>query len=75
MNREQKIAWCLVIFITLGIILSASAIAILRFKLGWAWPKAFAGYGFMGIAGLGGFAPLFIKKDKGKIAFDVVVVP
>ena len=70
MNREQKIALCMVIFISLGIIISAIAVSILRFKFDFGWPKAFAGYGFMGIAGLGGIAPLFIKKDKGKVTFD-----
>jgi len=68
MNRVQKIAWSLVITISLGFILSCIAVAILYVKLGM--PKALAGLGFMGIAGLGGFSPLIFRKDKGKVTFD-----
>jgi hypothetical protein len=68
MNRVQKIAWSLVITISFGFILSCIAVAILYVKLGM--PKALAGLGFMGIAGLGGFSPLIFRKDKGKATFD-----
>ena len=68
MNRVQKIAWSFVITISLGFILSCIAVAILYVKFGM--PKAIAGLGFMGIAGLGGFSPLIFKKDKGKVTFD-----
>ena len=68
MNRVQKIAWSLVITISLGFILSCIAVAILYVKLGM--PKALAGLGFMGIAGLGGFSPLIFREDKGKVTFD-----
>ncbi len=68
MNRVQKIAWSLVITISFGFILSCIAVAILYVKVGM--PKAVAGLGFMGVAGLGGFSPLIFKKDKGKVTFD-----
>ena len=68
MNRVQKIAWSLVITISVGFILSCIAVAILYVKLGM--PRALAGLGFMGIAGLGGFSPLIFRKDKGKVTFD-----
>ena len=68
MNRVQKIAWSLVITISFGFILSCIAVAILYVKFGM--PKAVAGLGFMGVAGLGGFSPLIFKKDKGKVTFD-----
>lgn len=68
MNRIQKIAWSLVITISLGFILSCIAVAILYVKVGM--PKAVAGLSFMGVAGLGGFSPLIFKKDKGKVTFD-----
>jgi len=68
MNRVQKIAWSFVITISFGFILSCIAIAILYFKVGM--PKALAGLGFMGIAGLGGFSPLIFRKDKGKVTLD-----
>ena len=68
MNREQKIAWFFVITISLSFVLSCIAVAILYVKLGM--PRALAGLGFMGIAGLGGFSPLIFRKDKGKATFD-----
>ena len=68
MNRAQKIAWSLVITISFGFILSCIAVAVLYVKVGM--PKAVAGLGFMGVAGLGGFSPLIFKKDKGKVTFD-----
>lgn len=68
MNRVQKIAWFFVITISLSFVLSCIAVAILYVKLGM--PRALAGLGFMGIAGLGGFSPLIFRKDKGKVAFD-----
>ncbi|UCC22666.1 MAG: hypothetical protein JSW23_00935 [Planctomycetota bacterium] len=68
MNRAQKIAWCLVIAISMGVIAGCAAFGVLYFTVGM--PKAAAGFGFVGIAGLGGFAPLLIKKDKGSVTFD-----
>ncbi len=68
MNRTQKIALSLVITISAGFILGCIAFAILYVKVGM--PKALAGLGFMGIAGLGGFSPLIFRKDKGKVAVD-----
>jgi len=44
------------------------AFGVLYFTVGM--PKAAAGFGFVGIAGLGGLAPLLIKKDKGSVTFD-----
>ena len=68
MNRAQKIAWSLVIAISLGFAISCIAIAILYVKVGM--PKALAGLGFMGIAGLGGFSPLIFQTEKGKVTLD-----
>jgi predicted membrane channel-forming protein YqfA (hemolysin III family) len=68
MNRAQKIAWSLVIAISLGFVVSCIAVAILYAKVGM--PKALLGFGSMGIAGLGAFSPLIFKKDKGKVTFD-----
>jgi len=68
MNREQKIAWSFVIATSLGFVCSIIAVAILYVKVGM--PKALAGLGFLGIAGLGGLAALIFKKDTGKGAFD-----
>ena len=68
MNRAQKIAWSFVVTISIAFLLSCIAIAILYIKVGM--PKALAGLGFMGIAGLGGFSPLIFRKDTGKVIFD-----
>ena len=68
MNRAQKIAWSLVITILFAFIVSGIAVAILYVKVGM--PRAFVGFAFMGLAGLGGFSPLIFKKDKGKVTFD-----
>jgi hypothetical protein len=68
MNRIQKIAWSMVITISLALIVSGRAVTVLYTGVGF--PKAFAGLGFMGIAGLGGFSPLLFRKDKGKVTFD-----
>jgi len=68
MNREQKVAWLLVITISLALVCSGIAFAIGYFLVGL--PKAWAGLGFMGIAGLGGFGPIIFRKDKGNVTFD-----
>ena len=68
MNRTQKIAWSLVITISVGFVLSCIAVALLYVKVGM--PKALLGFSLMGIAGLGGFSPLIFRKDKGKVTFD-----
>lgn len=68
MKRIQKIAMFLLIVFTCAFIISAVAISIIYAKYGF--PKAWAGLGFMGLAGIGGLAPLFFKKDPGKAEFD-----
>jgi len=68
MNRAQKIAWLLVITISLGAVLSCIAFTVGYFMVGM--PKALAGLGFMSIAGIGGFGPLIFGKDKGNVTFD-----
>jgi hypothetical protein len=68
MNRVQKIAWMIVITISLAVVLSAVAAGILYEKFGL--PKAAEGLAFLGIAGIGGLGPLIFKKDKGHITCD-----
>lgn len=65
MNRMQKISWLMVICIGVGAILSAAAITILYFKVGF--PRAWAGWCFMGIAGIAGLGPIIFKKDPGPV--------
>lgn len=68
MNRQQKIAWFLVITISLATVISCIAFTVAYFMVGM--PRALGALGFMGIAGIGGFGPLIFGKDKGNVTFD-----
>ena len=68
MNRVQKIAWLLVITISVAVLLAGGAVGILYLKLGL--PRALAGLGFLGIAGFGGLGPSIFRKDKGAVTCD-----
>ncbi|MDD5063600.1 MAG: hypothetical protein PHQ35_02420 [Phycisphaerae bacterium] len=68
MNRIQKVAWWIVVWISVGVVSAVIALAFMYFKVGM--PKSLAGLGFLGIAGLGGLGPLIFGKDKGKVTCD-----
>jgi len=69
MNRTQKIAWLFVITISLAVVSSLVAFAVLHFIFGM--PKAaMISSSFIAIAGFGGFGPMIFPKDKGKIVCD-----
>ena len=70
MNRIQKMAWWMAIWISAGVILAAIAVAILFLVIGMPWSIARAGLAFLGIAGFGGLASLIFKKDPGKVTCD-----
>jgi hypothetical protein len=70
MNRIQKMAWWMLIWISAGVIIAAIAVAVAHFIVGMPWPIARAGLGLAGIAGFGGLASLIFKKDKGKVTCD-----
>ncbi len=70
MNRIQKMAWWMAIWISAGVILAAIAVAVMFWVIGMPWSIARAGLAFLGIAGFGGLASLIFKKDKGKITCD-----
>ena len=70
MNRMQKVAWWLVVWISAGVVGSAAVIAVLYFKFDMPMSKAISGLGLLGIAGLGGLGPLIFGKDKGKVTCD-----
>jgi Predicted membrane protein (DUF2178) len=70
MNRIQKMAWWMAIWISAGVILAAIAVTVLFFVIGLPWSIARAGLAFLGIAGVGGLAPFIFKKDKGKVTCD-----
>ena len=68
MNRMQKMAWWIVAWISVAMVISLIAVAIDYIKFGM--PKALIGFSFLGIAGFAGFAPLIAGKDKGKVDCD-----
>lgn len=68
MNRIQKISWVFVISISAAFVVSLAAVGIRYHYVGM--PKALIGFSFMGLAGLGGLAPLLIKKDPGPVVAD-----
>ena len=70
MNRIQKMAWWMAIWVSAGIILAAIAVAVSHFIVGMPWSIARAGLGFVGIAGFGGLASMIFKKDPGKVTCD-----
>jgi hypothetical protein len=70
MNRIQKMAWWMAIWILAGVILAAIAVAVMFWIIGMPWSIARAGMAFLGIAGLGGLASLIFKKDPGKVTCD-----
>jgi hypothetical protein len=70
MNRIQKMAWWMAIWISAGVILAAIAVTVLFFVIGLPWSIARAGLAFLGIAGFGGLASLIFKKDPGKVTCD-----
>ena len=70
MNRIQKMAWWLAIWISAGFILAAIAVAVLFLVIGMPWKIAQAGLGFLGIIGFAGLGPLIFKKDQGTVTCD-----
>jgi len=70
MNKAQKIAWLLVITISLAVVSSLVAFAVFYVKFGMLLKAAVAGSAFLAIAGFGGFGPMIFSKDKGKITRD-----
>lgn len=68
MNRMQKISWLMVICMGSGLVLSAIAITIGYFMVGF--PRAWSGMAFMAIGGIGGLGPLIFRKDPGSVQAD-----
>lgn len=70
MNRQQMIAWSTLTFARLSLELSLLTFGVLYLGLGWPVRAASGGFGFMGLLGFAALAPLFLRKDKGQVAFD-----
>ncbi len=58
----------MVVSIGTALILSAIAITVLSFIVGF--PKAWAGFALIGIAGFGGLGQMIFKKDPGPVQAD-----
>jgi hypothetical protein len=70
MNRAQKMAWFTLIMLGLALGLSLAAVSVARFGFGQPIRRAVGGFGFIGIMGFSGLAPVLFKKDKGKVQLD-----
>lgn len=68
MNRQQKIALWVFVAITVALALSVTAFVVLYSRAGL--PRAFAAWGFMGVAGLGGLGPIIFRRGAGGVTFD-----
>lgn len=70
MNRAQKIAWFTLVMLVLALGLSVAAFGVAYFILGVPAGRAAGGFGFIGIMGFSGLAPLLFKKDKDQLQLD-----
>ena len=70
MNRAQKIAWFTLVMQVLALVLSLTAVGVLYFGFGLPLRRAVAGFGFIGVMGFAGLAPLIFKKAKDDMKLD-----
>ncbi|MEN6308186.1 MAG: DUF2178 domain-containing protein [Anaerohalosphaeraceae bacterium] len=68
MNRIQKVSWLMVISISIAVLLSAVTVVVLYYRFGF--PRAGAGFAFLGIAGIGGLGPIIFRKDRSAVTCD-----
>ena len=68
MNRMQKMSWLTVICAGIGFLLSVVVVTIMAVKVGF--PRAFAGFAFLSLAGFGGLGPLIFRKEPGAVQSD-----
>jgi hypothetical protein len=68
MNTWQKIAWFNLIVLITSLTIAGAAVGILTVVYGM--PKALAGLGFLGIAGLVGLSPILFRRKAGQLGFD-----
>lgn len=67
MNRVQKMALFVFINLTVAIVVSGSAVAILYFRdVSGAW----RGLGLLALAGISGVAPVIFKEDRQNVGYD-----
>jgi hypothetical protein len=68
MNRGKKIALYNLIVLIAGLTIAGAAVGILAIVYGM--PKALAGLGFLGTAGLVGLSPILFRRRAGQLGFD-----
>ena len=68
MNREQKLAWWIVICAAFAFVASLVTVYLLYPKYGM--PKALSGFMMMSLVGVSGLGWIFTKKDKGRVKID-----
>lgn len=70
MNRWQKIARFTLVMLGLALVLSLIAVSVAYFGFGLPLRRAAGGFGFIGVMGFSGLAPLIFKKGKEDMKFD-----
>jgi hypothetical protein len=70
MNRIQKMAWFTLAMLVLAAGLSVAAFSVAHFIFGLPANRAVGGFGFIGIMGFSGLAPLLFRKDKDHVQLD-----
>ncbi len=63
MNKYQKRARFTLIMLGLALVLSITAMLVLRFAVGMSWHASTAGFAFIGIMGFSRVRPSLFKKD------------
>ena len=63
-------AWFTLVMQALALILSLTAVGVLYFGFGLPLRRAVAGFGFIGVMGFAGLAPLIFKKGKDDMKLD-----
>lgn len=68
MNREQKLAWWVVICAAFGFVASLVTVCLMYPKYGM--PKALSGFMMMSLIGVSVLGWIFTRKDKGRVKID-----
>ncbi|MHC4889854.1 MAG: hypothetical protein ACYTEO_10390 [Planctomycetota bacterium] len=70
MNRWQKIALFTLVMLGLALVLSLIAVSVAYFGFGLPLRRAAGGFGFIGLMGFSGLAPVLFRKDKQEVQLD-----
>jgi hypothetical protein len=70
MNRWQKIALFTLVMLGLALVLSLIAVSVAYFCFGLPLRRAAGGFGFLGLMGFSGLAPVLFRKGKQEVQLD-----